>query len=61
MQTISEINERRSRQYAIVFTVAVHIALGVFLYVSADQKPQQAQFQPAKPTPAAVVKKVNMP
>ncbi|MBN8683813.1 MAG: hypothetical protein J0L99_14320 [Chitinophagales bacterium] len=54
MYHITESNERTSRRQAIVFTVLLHLILGVALYIQTMEK---GQSEP----PAAIVNSQNAP
>jgi hypothetical protein len=50
MYHITERNERRSRQHAIVLAIALHLALGLLLYLSTSEKPASKPDTSAKVT-----------
>ncbi len=48
MYYIAEQNERRSRRHALVLAVALHLALGVLLYLQTSETPTVSSDKTAK-------------
>ena len=66
MYYITEKNERRTRQNALVMAVVLHLALAAVLFLSASEKPssKQTKSTPTKEqlsVPVAKAKTVSVP